>query len=72
LFVTWNTRRAGREPRLRGCIGTFAARPVRDGLAEYALVAALRDHRFRPIKLAELPTLECAYVFHHSASKLFS
>lgn len=29
------------------------------GLAEYALVAALEDHRFSPIRVSELPTLAC-------------
>jgi AMMECR1 domain-containing protein len=61
LFVTWNTRssRPGRAPRLRGCIGTFDPLPVRQGLAEYALISAFRDTRFRKIQETELETLEC-------------
>ncbi|KAH9938585.1 alport syndrome [Fomitopsis serialis] len=61
LFVTWNTRssRPGRPPRLRGCIGTFEAIPIREGLAEYALISAFQDHRFRKIEERELETLEC-------------
>lgn len=61
LFVTWNTRssRPGRAPRLRGCIGTFEAQPIRESLAEYALISAFRDHRFRKIQRSELETLEC-------------
>ncbi|EPT02724.1 hypothetical protein FOMPIDRAFT_1117362 [Fomitopsis schrenkii] len=61
LFVTWNTRssRPGRAPRLRGCIGTFEAVPIREGLAEYALISAFEDHRFRKIEDQELETLEC-------------
>lgn len=59
LFVTWNTVRRDGTTRLRGCIGTFTPRPVRAGIAEYALVAAFRDHRFHKISRKELPTLEC-------------
>ncbi|EIM85546.1 uncharacterized protein STEHIDRAFT_99133 [Stereum hirsutum FP-91666 SS1] len=62
LFVTWNTRssRPGRAPRLRGCIGNFEAMPIRDGIAQYALISAFRDHRFRKIEDDELESLECA------------
>ncbi|KAF8916785.1 alport syndrome [Mucidula mucida] len=59
LFVTWNTCRPGRHPRLRGCIGNFEPMSLHEGLAEYALVSAFRDHRFRKIDKSELPTLEC-------------
>ena len=74
LFVTWNirTRRSssgdgsggddGWNTRLRGCIGTFEAQPLRAGLEEYALLSAFRDHRFRRIELRELPSLECGCV----------
>ncbi|KIY73007.1 alport syndrome [Cylindrobasidium torrendii FP15055 ss-10] len=61
LFVTWNTLRPGhRHPRLRGCIGNFEPLAIQDGLAEYALVSAFKDHRFRKIERSELATLECA------------
>ncbi|KAI9448544.1 alport syndrome [Lactarius indigo] len=65
LFVTWNTRRYSadgngrRSTRLRGCIGTFDAQPLRTALKEYALISAFRDHRFQRIELRELPSLEC-------------
>ncbi|KAH9007350.1 alport syndrome [Lactarius hatsudake] len=59
LFVTWNTRRHSGSTRLRGCIGTFDAQPLRTALKEYALVSAFRDHRFERIELRELPSLEC-------------
>lgn len=73
LFVTWNTRTrrsssdgggggSGWNTRLRGCIGTFDAQPLRAGLEEYALLSALRDHRFRRVELRELPSLECGCV----------
>ncbi|TDL29753.1 alport syndrome [Rickenella mellea] len=62
LFVTWNTRssRSNRPPRLRGCIGTFEPQPIREGLAEYALISAFKDSRFNRIEESELPNLECA------------
>ncbi|KAJ7067999.1 alport syndrome [Mycena amicta] len=60
LFVTWNTRREGRPPRLRGCLGSFEPLTLHDGLAEFALISAFRDDRFRKIEASELPTLECA------------
>ncbi|TEB35546.1 alport syndrome [Coprinellus micaceus] len=61
LFVTWNTRssRPGRAPHLRGCIGNFSAMPLHDGLAEYALIAAFNDSRFKKIQKSELESLEC-------------
>lgn len=61
LFITWNTIRPGSHSRsLRGCIGTFEAQPLSDGLSSYALTSALQDHRFSPISASELPSLEVA------------
>ncbi|KAI5124803.1 hypothetical protein M0805_005435 [Coniferiporia weirii] len=63
LFVTWNTARSTRSgdvPYLRGCIGTFEAQPLHEGLEEYALISAFRDSRFPAIEEHELPNLECA------------
>ncbi|KAI9574984.1 alport syndrome [Boletus coccyginus] len=61
LFVTWNIRssRPGRAPKLRGCIGNFEPMPIRKGIAEYALISAFKDSRFRKIEAKELPLLEC-------------
>lgn len=62
LFVTWNiwpTAQQHGTPRLRGCIGTFEAQPLGEGLAEYASIAAFKDRRFSPISSAELPRLQC-------------
>jgi len=39
LFVTWNTVSSRGNKSLRGCIGTFDARELSDGLASYALTA---------------------------------
>ncbi|KAJ7477063.1 alport syndrome [Mycena galericulata] len=65
LFVTWNTRpsRPGRAPRLRGCIGSFEPLSLHEGLQEFALISAFRDHRFRKIDKSELESLECAVSF---------
>ncbi|KAK2057990.1 hypothetical protein LY76DRAFT_593661 [Colletotrichum caudatum] len=61
LFVTWNTvsPRSGHRS-LRGCIGTFEAQDLEDGLSSYALTSALHDTRFPPIEASELPSLEVA------------
>lgn len=61
LFVTWNIK-SGRDYRLRGCLGNFEPMPLHEGLAEYALISAFRDHRFRKIEKNELERLECAWV----------
>ncbi|PMD67492.1 uncharacterized protein K444DRAFT_623651 [Hyaloscypha bicolor E] len=58
LFITWNTISPSSSKSLRGCIGTFEPQPLSSGLSSYALTSALSDHRFNPITLRELPTLE--------------
>ncbi|ERS95421.1 hypothetical protein HMPREF1624_08299 [Sporothrix schenckii ATCC 58251] len=73
LFVTWNTiddaaqdiadgdeDEDDTEHVLRGCIGCFDAIPLEEGLATYALTAALDDSRFHPIARRELRRLEVA------------
>lgn len=69
LFVTWNTLSSrggsgsgsGDDRRsLRGCIGTFEAQDLDEGLSSYALISALQDTRFSPIRARELPALEVA------------
>jgi len=57
LFVTWNTVSSRGYKSLRGCIGTFNAVPLSDGLKSYAMTSAFEDTRFSPITLSELPTL---------------
>ena len=61
LFVTWNVRpnRPGRAHRLRGCIGSFEPHALHEGIAEYALISALKDYRFNKITRGELDSLEC-------------
>jgi len=64
LFVSWHIRRSrlslSGHPRLRGCIGTFESLPVRESLAEYALISAFNDTRFRKIEERELSKLSCS------------
>ncbi|EGF78573.1 hypothetical protein BATDEDRAFT_90717 [Batrachochytrium dendrobatidis JAM81] len=56
LFVTWSLTRTD---ELRGCIGNFSAMPLHKGLEEYAIVSALQDTRFNPIRKSELANLSC-------------
>lgn len=47
------------DGRLRGCIGSLLAeRPLRDDVAANAQAAALRDPRFAPLAVLELPRTE--------------
>lgn len=39
LFVTWNTLGRNGDRRLRGCIGTFQAQELDEGLKSYALTS---------------------------------
>ncbi|KAI0848770.1 AMMECR1 domain-containing protein [Daldinia vernicosa] len=61
LFVTWNTvsSRTG-NTSLRGCIGTFEAQELDEGLSSYAITSAINDMRFDPISKRELSSLEVA------------
>jgi len=65
LFVSWHSNKivASGKPRkhmLRGCKGTFTALRLHDGLAEFSLISAFKDSRFKPIANNELLHLECA------------
>ncbi|MGR3467127.1 MAG: AmmeMemoRadiSam system protein A [Shimia sp.] len=52
-FVTWSD-----EGRLRGCIGSLSGhRPLILDVAQNAIKAGVRDKRFKPITLEELPRL---------------
>lgn len=53
VFVTWNTLRPGKEPRLRGCIGNFTPRELGEQLREYAVIACV-PILYRPDKIFEL------------------
>ncbi|XP_011505395.1 PREDICTED: uncharacterized protein CG5902 [Ceratosolen solmsi marchali] len=54
LFVTW---KIGKDMRLRGCIGTFNAMHLHNGLREYATTSAFKDSRFNPITKDEFSRL---------------
>lgn len=58
LFVTWKKLHRGETYHLRGCIGTFSPLQLQDGLREYSLISALRDSRFDPVELDEVPQLQ--------------
>ncbi|KAJ1863193.1 hypothetical protein LPJ78_004211 [Coemansia sp. RSA 989] len=60
LFVTWSKLDSYGEKHLRGCIGNFSPMDLQSGLQEYALVSALRDTRFSPIRLSEVSKLVCS------------
>ncbi|CAH7684563.1 AMMECR1 domain-containing protein [Phakopsora pachyrhizi] len=66
LFVTWNVIRSDGSHRLRGCIGNFSPSSLIDGLKEYAIISALRDHRFKPITISELQKLSCTVSLLHT------
>ena len=44
---------------MRGCIGTFSPDNLEKNLHNYSLVAALKDRRFSPITVNEIPKLNC-------------
>jgi uncharacterized protein (TIGR00296 family) len=62
IFVTWDKKRHAHHQRyeLRGCIGTHAPKPLVTSIGEYATASALKDRRFHPVALAELPLLRVA------------
>ncbi|KAJ2081847.1 hypothetical protein H4R24_002054 [Coemansia sp. RSA 988] len=64
LFVTWSKQskhhNSDDDEKLRGCIGNFSAMKLGTGLREYALISALKDSRFAPISLEEIPELSCS------------
>lgn len=53
LFVTWEkeTSPGSNEYHLRGCIGTFSAQPLHEGVPEYALT------RYQPTTTTTMPCL---------------
>jgi len=60
LFVTWDTLSRSGHKHLRGCIGTFEALPLEQGLETYALTSAFEDTRFSPIPAHLIPSLACS------------
>lgn len=60
MFVTWNLVSRSGHKSLRGCIGTFEALPLEQGLEQYALTSAFEDTRFSPIPASSIPNLSCS------------
>ena len=50
MFVTWKAD----SHELRGCIGTISPINLIEGLQQYSIKSALKDHRFSPIQTNEL------------------
>lgn len=46
IFITWK-----RKGHLRGCIGTFSPDQHSTLIPQYAVIAALKDTRFKPMSL---------------------
>eukprot|EP00439_Symbiodinium_sp_Y106_P075281 s1179_g14.t2 len=72
LFVTWlkqrNNARTGlhdSELELRGCIGCLEPIHFHSGLSEYAIRSSMKDRRFPPVKLDEVPALTCRISILH-------
>ena len=59
LFVTWEKFSSNESSwQLRGCIGCLSPRPLATDVAQYALISALKDRRFKPITLQEIQSLQ--------------
>ncbi|CBZ51940.1 Similar to uniprot/Q12012 Saccharomyces cerevisiae YOR289w, related [Neospora caninum Liverpool] len=71
VFVTWMKRRKGaagfsrEDADLRGCIGSLNPIPIME-VGDYVITSALRDRRFKPISLREVPQLKCHVSLLHS------
>ena len=73
LFVTWQKKVANKnEETLRGCIGTFSSKPLKENLSKYAIISAFKDERFSPIKLKEIPHLTCTVSLLHTFEEVKS
>ncbi|KAI7676287.1 hypothetical protein KC322_g15395 [Hortaea werneckii] len=68
LFVTWNVVNRSGHKTLRGCIGTFEAQDLEQGLRSYALTSAFEDIRFPPIPPSLLPSLSTHITLLHNFS----
>lgn len=54
----------------RGCIGTFSSAPLSQNLTQFALISALRDERYSPVTLEELPEMSVYISILHSFEKM--
>eukprot|EP01117_Protostelium_nocturnum_P002350 TRINITY_DN1301_c0_g1_i2.p1 TRINITY_DN1301_c0_g1~~TRINITY_DN1301_c0_g1_i2.p1 ORF type:complete len:203 (+),score=52.63 TRINITY_DN1301_c0_g1_i2:136-744(+) len=62
LFVSWHkhSTKNKEEHNLRGCKGTFSALKLHEGLAEFSIVSAFKDSRFKPMEFSEITRLSCS------------
>ena len=65
IFVTWETfnsraSSSDRQWQLRGCIGTLSPKLLVTSISEYAILAAFKDRRFRPVGIQELSNMRVA------------
>lgn len=71
LFVTWLKQRPGEvcgygsELELRGCIGCLEPISFDSGLSEYAIRSSMKDRRFPPVAIDEVPSLTCRLSILH-------
>lgn len=72
LFVTWLKPRqscgantTSTDLELRGCIGCLEPIHFDSGLTEYAIRSSMKDRRFPPVKLDEVPLLTCRISILH-------
>ncbi|CAK9004311.1 unnamed protein product [Durusdinium trenchii] len=72
LFVTWlKPRQSGTNAtstsqlELRGCIGCLEPIHFHSGLTEYAIRSSMKDRRFPPVRLDEVPSLTCRISILH-------
>eukprot|EP00921_Rhytidocystis_pertsovi_P002107 GHVQ01003627.1.p1 GENE.GHVQ01003627.1~~GHVQ01003627.1.p1 ORF type:complete len:343 (-),score=53.73 GHVQ01003627.1:146-1174(-) len=73
MFVTW-TKHSGAyggrrgwsgEGELRGCVGCLTPTPIAD-ICGYALKSGVKDRRFNPLVLKDVPLLSCKLSLLHS------
>eukprot|EP00193_Tetraselmis_chui_P006000 CAMPEP_0177751754 /NCGR_PEP_ID=MMETSP0491_2-20121128/546_1 /TAXON_ID=63592 /ORGANISM="Tetraselmis chuii, Strain PLY429" /LENGTH=209 /DNA_ID=CAMNT_0019266895 /DNA_START=80 /DNA_END=710 /DNA_ORIENTATION=+ len=57
VFVTW--KKADGGVAFAWGIGTLEPRDAQGAVKDYALISALKDHRFSPIHKSEIPSLQC-------------
>lgn len=69
IFVCFKHTDSG---QLRGCIGSFASKPLLSQLVTYAKAAAFEDRRFSPVKQTELAQLKCTVSLLHSFERTSS
>jgi len=57
IFVSWEKCNNASSWQLRGCIGSLSPRLLASAVAEYAIISAFRDRRFKPVTISEVRSL---------------